>query len=108
MSQLVCSIDAEGARQLGLIIENHDVFSLDVYDRGETDVLQMDIDTEGTLPRRQSACRMLFAVRPEVTKQIQEMQESGVIQPSKSPWVSPVVMVKKKDGSHRFCVDYRG
>ena len=50
---------------------------------------------------------MPFAVRQEVAKQLQDMQESAVIQPSSSPWASPVVMIRKNGGSHRFCVDYR-
>ncbi len=35
------------------------------------------------------------------------MQQTGVVQPSASAWSSPVVMVKKKDGTQHFCVDYR-
>ena len=39
--------------------------------------------------------------------QVQQMLSSNVVRPSNSPWASPVVMVRKKDGSLRFCVDFR-
>ena len=48
-----------------------------------------------------------FALRPEVTKMVEEMFTTGVIEESNSPWASPIVMVHKPDGSLRFCVDYR-
>ena len=50
---------------------------------------------------------MPFALREEVDSQLRDMQQKGVIQPSSSLWASPVVMVHKKDCSHRFCVGYR-
>ena len=42
----------------------------------------------------------------EADKQIDEMLKKDVIQPSSSPWASGIVMITKKDGSKRFCVDY--
>ena len=54
------------------------------------------------LPRRIPQAR-----RDEVKRLIQEMLDQGAIQHSDSPWSSPVVLAKKKDGSTRFCIDYR-
>ena len=50
--------------------------------------------------------RVPFAVRQEVAKYLAKMQEEGVIQPSSSPWASAIVLVCKKDGTLRICVDY--
>ena len=91
---------------LDLITHHHTAFCLDEEERGETDLVEMEIHTNDVAPRKIAARRMLFAVWQEVAKQLQRMQ-GGVIEPSDSPWSSPVVMVRKKDESLRFCVDYR-
>ena len=92
---------------LTLLCEYHCVFALEDGERGETDLLQFEIETGSAPPNRQHPRRMPFSVREEVAMQLKKMQEMEVIQPSKSPWSSPVVLVRKKDGSHRFCIDYR-
>lgn len=92
---------------LDFISDHHMIFSLDDLERGETNLADMEIHTGDEAPRRVAARRMPFAVRQEVARQLCNMQEAGVIEPSSSPWSSPVVMVRKKDGTLRFCVDYR-
>ena len=69
--------------------------------------MEMTIDTGDAVPRKQSVRRIPFAVRQEVAHQLHQMQKNGVIQPSNSPWASPIVLVRKKDGTLRLCVDYR-
>lgn len=59
------------------------------------------------LPISQRAYRVSPAERRIIQKEVEKMLDRDVIQPSESPWSSPVVLVKKKDGSWRFCVDYR-
>lgn len=44
----------------------------------------------------------------ELKTQLNELLEKGYIKPSASPWGAPVLFVKKKDGSLRLCIDYRG
>ena len=90
-----------------MLCQHHAAFALDDMERGETNMIEMTIDTGSAEPRRCTPRRMPFVVRQEVANQLKHMQEAGVVQPSSSPWASPVVMVKKKDGTHRFCVDYR-
>ena len=82
------------------------MFSLEDSERGETDVIEVHIDTGDAPPQAQPVRRIPFAVRQEVARQLQQMQEDGIIQPSNSPWASPIVLVKKKDGGLRICMDY--
>ena len=72
---------------------------------GATDLVQLEIDTSSAI--KQPIRRMTYAAK-EVARQLHKMQRLQVIQPSKSPWASSDVLVQKKDGSHHFCVDYRG
>jgi hypothetical protein len=48
-----------------------------------------------------------YAFREESNKQIEDMLDNGIISPSTSPWASPIVLVRKKSGELRFCIDYR-
>ena len=89
------------------LTQHHSVFGLEDGEHGETDIITISIDTGDSQPVKQPPRRMPFIVRGEVAKQLRGMQQTGVIQHSSSPWSSPVVMVRKKDGSHRFCVDNR-
>ena len=88
-------------------MEFKDVFSDSSSDIGRTSLTSRKIDTGGQKPIKQPPRRLPLAKVEMVQKAIEEMHEQGVIEPSNSPWISPIVLVKKKDGTQGFCVDYR-
>ena len=62
---------------------------------------------EGVQPIAQRPYPYSLKEKQLIEQEVQKMLAQGVIEPSTAPWSAPVVLVKKKDGSVRFCVDYR-
>ena len=87
--------------------QNENIFARNIKELGTTTKTEHSIDTGGSHPIKQLPCRLPNVLREDVNRQVGEMLDSGVIRPSKSPWASPIVLVKKKDGTWRFCVDFR-
>jgi hypothetical protein len=69
-------------------------------------ILPMRIKTEG-VPIYSRPYRAALTKRSIIDDSIDEMLADNIIEPSMSPWASPVTLAPKKDGSWRFCVDYR-
>ena len=90
-----------------LLIKHDNVFAKSSSGLGRTSILKHEIKTGNARPIRQPARRPPRAFEGEEEKIISEQLEAGIITPSKSPWASPLVYVKKKDGTTRPCVDYR-
>lgn len=83
-----------------------DVFSEKIV-AGNCDVVQHKIELTNPRPIKQTPRQSPLHLKAEVDKIVEDMREQEVIEESQSPWMSPAVMVKKKDGTIRFCVDYR-
>ena len=82
-------------------------FSNSNIDLGQVDIAEHAIDTGNAQPIYQPPYASSFKQRELVQEQVKEMLASGVIEPAAGPWASPIVLVRKNDGTIRFCVDYR-
>lgn len=94
--------------QLRKLLEDYsDVFAAEGKPLGRTNLVQHKIHTGDHCPIKQRPRRAPLGQEDVIQRELDSMLEQGVITPSNSPWASPVVLVKKKDGSVRFCIDYR-
>ena len=109
LEDLVNGAEVSGENRILLrefLYRNKEVFSLS-GELGRYRDMPFSIDTGDARPIRQMPRRVPHHLKAEVDKQLDEMLRQGVIEPSYSPWASPICLVRKKDGGLRFCVDYR-
>lgn len=98
----------EGRLELAeLLRDSTDVFAVPGAPLGKTERVTHKIDTGNAQPIRLPYRRLPFSKKSALEDEVDKMLEEGVVRPSESPWSSPVVMVTKKDGTCRFCIDYR-
>ena len=92
-----------------LLMEFHHIFSLERNEIGCTDATKHVIELlpEQDKPFKERFRRIVPYEVEEVWQHIQEMLDGGAIWPSQSPWCNAVMLVQKKDGTLRFCIDFR-
>ena len=99
--------DSDRIKFQSLFRKYRDVFAFSNDQLGRTSLVQHVIDTGDAMPIKQRPYRTSPECKQEIDRQVEDMLQKGIVQESVSPWSSPVVLVKKKDGSFRFCVDFR-
>ena len=92
---------------INLLKVNADLFAEIDSDLSHTDTVKMKLDTGEHPPIKLRPYRTPLNNRKVIDNAIDEMLDAKIIQRSKSPWSFPVVIVDKKDGTKRFCVDFR-
>ncbi|CAI2353188.1 unnamed protein product [Caenorhabditis sp. 36 PRJEB53466] len=90
-----------------VVEEFSDVFAIEESELSQTKMGECVIELEKTTPVRQKCRPVPLALHDRVRAMLRDMEKRGVIRKCTSPWASAVVLVKKKDGSIRMCVDYR-
>ncbi|UYV64716.1 hypothetical protein LAZ67_3001742, partial [Cordylochernes scorpioides] len=99
------NLSSNEQKKLKQVLERYsDLFSSRL---GRTNLAKHRIDTEDAKPIKHKPYRVSAKERDIIKEQIDEMLTEGIIRPSSSPWSFPVILVKKRDGKYRFCVDYR-
>ena len=102
------NLNPEQQQQLkDILIEHQDVFAENEFDLGTFDAMEHEIDTGDARPIKQGIRRTPACFANEEEGHLQKMLKAGVIEESTSPWASAPVLIRKRDGTVRWCIDYR-
>ena len=93
-------------KAVALLLEFHHVFSLEPNEIGCMDTTEHVIELMKDELFKERFRGIAPPLVDEVLQHIQEMLDGGAIRPSQSPWCNAVVLVRKKEGSLRFCIDF--
>ena len=93
-------------KAVALLFEFHHVFSLEPNEIGCMDATEHIIELMKDEPFKERFWHIAPPLVDEVHQHIQEMLDGDAIRPSQSPWCNAMVLVRKKDGSLRFCIDF--
>ena len=103
-----CVTADDRTKLIGMLTRYSGVFSTSSTDLGRTRDIVHSIPTRpDARPIKQKPRRLGPEKDAEVERQVRQLESDGLIEPACGAWSSPVVLVKKSDGSWRFCVDYR-
>ncbi|KZS20882.1 Uncharacterized protein APZ42_012315 [Daphnia magna] len=90
-----------------LLEENLECFAADASEVGRCNITEHNIETGDFPPIHQSPYASAWKARTIVNEQVKSLEEAEIIEISDSSWSAPVVLIRKKDGTWRCCVDYR-
>jgi hypothetical protein len=106
--ELLTALDTKRAEDVPVVREYLDVFPEELPGMPPDREIEFAIDlVPGTTPISKRPYRMSAGELKELRKQLNELEEKGLIRPSVSPWAAPALFTEKKDGSSRLCFDYR-
>ena len=90
-----------------LVLAYHDVFTLESNELGCTCAIEHEIRIENEEPFKERFWRIPLPLLEEVCTSLRDMLKAGVIHPSQFPWCDAVILVRKKDSTLHFCMDFR-
>jgi hypothetical protein len=100
-------LEEDASVLLDMLNENKGLIAKNLRQIGLTNKIEMKIDLKDETPVYYRSYRMAITEKQQVKKIVEELKDADIIEDSNSPFASPVLLVKKKTGDLRMCIDYR-